>query len=172
MTIKLNTKPLTQENFQPFGKIIEPFSEEEQTDKNCFVINNGYATRHHHIASCTHEGGDIGLSIFVAKPRQTPIALSVMEYHPFGSQTFFSMDGLDYVVVVAKAGEAPRSVEDLHAFYVKSNQGIHYHAGVWHHPLLALERACSFLVVDRIGGEGHNCIEVDISDWQVEVEIA
>ena len=39
-----------------------------------------------------------------------------------------------------------------------------------HHPLLALNQVCQFLVVDRVGGEGINCIELDINEWQVQVE--
>ena len=39
------------------------------------------------------EGGTVGMSIFRAKKRENPIALSVMEYHPFGTQAFVSMEG-------------------------------------------------------------------------------
>lgn len=35
-------------------------------------------------------------------------------------------------------------------------QGVNYHAGTWHHPLLTLEAPSNFAVVDRIG-IGHNC---------------
>ena len=171
MTITLTAQPLTKQAFAPYGTVIEPYDEHQQTDKNTFVINNGYANRHHRIAEVFTDGGNAGLSIFVAKPRTVPIALSVMEYHPLGSQAFFSMNGLDYVVVVAKAGDAPKSADDLAVFYAKSSQGVQYDAGVWHHPLLALEKECAFLVVDRVGGEGNNCIEVDISDWKVVVEV-
>ena len=38
-------------------------------------------------------------------------------------------------------------------------QGVNYHKGVWHHPVLALTDQDQFLIVDR-GGEGHNCDEV------------
>lgn len=171
MTITLTAQPLTKEAFAPFGNVIEPYAEAEQTAKNCYVINNGFATRHHAIATASLDGGEVGMSIFMAKPRQIPIALSVMEFHPLGSQAFFSMNGEDYVVVVAPKGEAPKSADDLKVFYAKSTQGVQYAAGVWHHPLLALNTESPFLVVDRINGEGNNCIELDISDWKVLVEI-
>lgn len=110
------------------------------------------------------------MSIFSAKPRELPIALSVMEYHPLGSQAFFSLHGVGYWIVVAPKGGVPKSAADLTAFYAQPYQGIQYHAGVWHHPLLVTDKACDFLVVDRVNGEGNNCIEIDISDWQVTLD--
>lgn len=171
MTITLTAQPLTKANFAPFGAVIEPYDAAEQTDDNCYIINNGFATRHHAIAKAALDGGEVGFSIFMAKPREIPIVLSVMEFHPLGSQAFFSMNGEDYVVVVAPKGEPPKSADDLSVFYAKSTQGIQYDAGVWHHPLLALNSESPFLVVDRINGTGNNCTEVDITDWGVMVEI-
>jgi ureidoglycolate lyase len=95
-----------------------------------------------------------------------------MEYHPFGTQAFFSMNGTDYLVVVAKAGDAPKSADDLEVFYAHSHQGVQYDANVWHHPLLALKADCDFLVVDRINGEGNNCHEFEIGDWEVCIDIS
>lgn len=169
MSITLTAQPLTKESFAPFGAVIEPYDMAEQNEKNCYAINNGFAMRHHAIAKACLDGGEVGMSIFMAKPRQFPIDLTVMEYHPFGTQAFFSMAGQDYVVVVAPKGEPPKCAEDLSVFYAKSTQGIQYDAGVWHHPLMALNIESPFLVVDRINGEGKNCIEMDIADWQVKI---
>ncbi|PKG82963.1 ureidoglycolate hydrolase [Psychrobacter sp. Sarcosine-02u-2] len=171
MTTTIIARPLTKAEFAPYGTVIEPYDKEEQTSENCFFINKGYACRHHAITQATLDGGDVGFSIFRAKKRELPIVLSVMEYHPFGSQAFFSMNGQDYIVVVAPAGEPPRSAADLSVFYVKSHQGVQYDANVWHHPLLALGRDSDFLVIDRINGEGNNCYELAIDDWQVNIEV-
>ncbi|TAH47498.1 MAG: ureidoglycolate lyase, partial [Betaproteobacteria bacterium] len=43
----------------------------------------------------------------------------------------------------------------------RGDQGVNYATGVWHHPLLALESVCDFLVLDR-SGPGHNCDEVQL----------
>lgn len=136
-----------------------------------YHINKGYACRHHAIATASLDGGNVGMSIFRAKKRECPIALSVMEYHPFGTQAFFSMNGQDYIVIVAKAGEPPKSADDLAVFFAKSHQGVQYDANVWHHPLLAPGYDSDFLVVDRIDGEGKNCYELDINDWNICVEL-
>jgi len=36
-------------------------------------------------------------------------------------------------------------------------------AGVWHHPLMALEAVSDFLIVDR-GGPGNNCDEQNLAE--------
>nr|WP_279378829.1 ureidoglycolate lyase [Psychrobacter sp. JCM 18903] len=82
------------------------------------------------------------------------------------------MNGQDYIVIVAPAGAPPQSADDLTVFYVQSHQGVQYDANVWHHPLLALGCDSDFLVIDRINGEGKNCYELDIEDWQVQIELA
>ena len=87
------------------------------------------------------------------------------------TQAFVSMEGQDYIVVVAKAGVPPHSANDLAVFYAKSNQAVQYDTNVWHHPLLALGRDSDFLVIDRINGEGDNCHEIDITDWHVFIEL-
>ncbi len=171
MTVTLTAKPLTKAGFAPYGSVIERYSADEQTSDNSYEINNGYAVRHHALAASKLDGGTVGMSIFRAKKRENPIALSVMEYHPFGTQAFVSMEGQDYIVVVAKAGASPQSPDDLAVFYAKSHQGVQYDANVWHHPLLALGRDSDFLVIDRINGDGNNCHEVDITDWQVFIEL-
>lgn len=171
MINKLIARPLIKADFAPYGTVIEPYSKEEETPERCIEINKGYACRHNAIAEAKLDGGTVGMSIFRAKVREFPINLSVMEYHPFGTQAFFSMTGQDYIVIVAKAGEPPKSIDDLEAFYAKSNQGVQYDANVWHHPLLVLGSDADFLVVDRINGEGQNCYELEIGDWNVCVEL-
>ncbi|KRG36616.1 ureidoglycolate lyase [Psychrobacter sp. P11G3] len=172
MSVTLTAKPLTKANFAPYGSVIERYSIDEQTADNTYEINNGYAVRHHALAESKLDGGTVGMSIFRAKKRENPIALSIMEYHPLGTQAFVSMEGQDYIVVVAKAGMSPQSPDDLVVFYAKSNQGVQYDANVWHHPLLALGRDSDFLVIDRINGDGNNCHEIDITDWHVLIELA
>lgn len=172
MTTTLIAKPLTKAAFAPYGSVIEPYDDHEKCPENSWNINQGYACRHHAISKVRHEGGDVGFSIFRTKKRDCPITLSVMEYHPFGTQAFFSMNGYDYLVVVAKAGDEPQSADDLEVFYAKSHQGVQYDANVWHHPLLALGADCDFLVIDRINGTGNNCYELQIDDWNVRIDIA
>ena len=59
--------------------------------------------------------------------------------------------------------------QEIFAFLSNGKQGVTYHQGVWHHPLITLEAESDFLVVDRIGG-GRNCDvhPLVISRWVVE----
>lgn len=171
MSTTIIAKPLTKVGFAPYGTVIEPYDEAQQTPENSYHINKGYACRHHAIAEAKLEGGKVGMSIFRAKKRDLPVTLSVMEYHPFGTQAFFSMNAQNYIVVVALAGEPPKSADDLTVFYAQSHQGVQYNPNVWHHPLLALGCDSDFLVIDRIDGEGKNCYELDIDDWHVSIEL-
>jgi ureidoglycolate lyase len=50
----------------------------------------------------------------------------------------------------------------VRAFVTNGRQGVNYHRGTWHHPLIALT-AGEFLVLDR-GGPGANCDEFRFAD--------
>lgn len=151
--MQLEVKPLTKDAFAPFGDVIET----EGSDH--FLINNGSTRRYHDLAKVeVLNDGHALINIFQATPLEYPLSVKMVERHPFGSQAFIPLSGRPYLVLVAKAGE---SVEpsDLTAFIASPGQGVNYRAGTWHHPVLALEAASDFLVVDR-GGEGHNCDEI------------
>ena len=68
------------------------------------------------------------------------------------------MQAYKWLLVVAPPGDAP-DLSQLRAFRAEGYQGVNYHAGVWHHPLLVLKPDHDFLVVDR-GGLGANCDEI------------
>lgn len=152
--IELKPQPLTREAFSPFGDVIETEEAEH------FPINQGTTERYHNLAhvDVLEEGGAPLISIFRGQPRPCPIALQLMERHPLASQAFIPMQGYYYLVVVAKPGETV-TPDDLVAFRARGDQGVNYHRGVWHHPLLVLKPDSDFLVVDR-GGEGHNLDEI------------
>jgi ureidoglycolate lyase len=86
-----------------------------------------------------------------------------MERHPLGSQAFVAMSELPFLVVVAPATEA-LDLGRIRCFVARAGQGVNYSRGVWHHPLIALQRPSDFLVIDRSGGNaGHsNLDEVDV----------
>ncbi len=151
--LKLTVEPLTIEAFKPFGDVIA------SEGHDFFMINNGSTRRYHRLAEV--ETGDEGapiISIFRADKLPMPLSVRMMERHPLGSQAFIPMRGNPFLILVAPAGDKVEP-SDLRAFISDGSQGVNYHRGVWHHPILALTDQDEFLVVDR-AGPGNNCDEV------------
>ena len=153
--MNLSVQPLTREAFARFGDVIGTAGAPHSR------INQGNAERYRDL--CRLEAGDSGrivASIYRAQPRALPFTVQTMERHPLGSQAFVPLDRRPYLVVVALPGPAPAR-GDLVAFLARGDQGVNYAAGVWHHPLLALDAVSDFLVLER-EGPGANCDEVTI----------
>lgn len=161
MSGTLRVEPLMRAAFVPFGDVIEADSSMDR-----YAINGGTATRFHDLAriDTTLDNGQPIVSIFRAQPRDMPFEIRMLERHPLGSQAFVPLDpGVSFIVVVAVDPQTPPR-----AFLAKYGQGINYHRGTWHHPLIALDRVSDFLVIDR-GGEGNNCDELVLdSSWRIE----
>ena len=154
MTRRLAPVPLTKRDFAPFGEVIETAGAERR------VINDGSTVRFHDLArvDVATAGGFPLINVFRAQPRPLPLAVRVLEQHPLGSQAFVPLDPTPFLIVVGPAGPVPGPAE-LRAFVSDGRQGVNYARGVWHHPVIALDRECDFLVVDR-GGPGDNLVEV------------
>ena len=143
----LTQQPLTAEAFKPYGDVIEAGPAAQS-----FGVNGGDALRYHDLAKVDvwAGGGRPLISIFRAQPHALPLRLVMMERHPLGSQAFMPLGPHPFLVVVAFAGPAPEPAQ-LRCFVAAPGQGVNYARGTWHHPLLALEATCDFLVVDRGG---------------------
>ncbi|MDD1779738.1 ureidoglycolate lyase [Enterovibrio sp. ZSDZ35] len=164
VTITLTPEPLTPDAFAPFGDVIET------ENRDYFMINGGSTRRYHKLATTqVDEGSRVIINIFQATPLSYPHGIEMLERHPKGSQAFVPLLGNDYLVVVAPKADAP-DPHAIRAFYAKGSQGVNYHCGVWHHPVLALSPNDQFLVVDR-EGEGKNCDEFFFSK-QIRVILA
>ena len=71
--------------------------------------------------------------------------------------------------------ELPRYVglcflSTVECFFAEGNQGVNYFKGVWHHPLLVLEKNQKFLVVDR-QGDGSNLNEFFIKNINLKIDL-
>jgi ureidoglycolate lyase len=108
------------------------------------------------------EGGKVSVSIARCnEPNALPFTFTMMERHPLGSQAFIPLEHFVFAVVVAPPGDT-LDESKIRAFRTNGRQGINYHRGTWHMPLIALERDQEFLVIDRIG-DNSNCEQVDLS---------
>ena len=151
----LRPVPLTAERFAPYGDVIAAGGGDRA------AMNAARFERFDDLAKIDVDrarGGHVAISVARARTATAlPYRFDLVERHPLGSQAFVPLGGFRFVVVVAPAGESV-DADDLAAFVTNGRQGINYHRGTWHMPLIALEAGQEFLVVDRAGGSP-NCEE-------------
>jgi ureidoglycolate lyase len=150
--------PLTKTAFAAFGDVIE------QDGSVPLAINQGFAERFNDLANIdvSADGGQASISLFTAHPRPNPIAVTLMERHPLGSQIFYPLQDRPWLVLVCADPLVPASYQ---AFAATGRQGVNYARNVWHHPLLVVDSFSRFLVVDR-KGPGNNLDEVWLPEHQ------
>ncbi len=146
-------EPLTKSAFAAFGDVIETEGSAH------FMINSGSTQRFHKLATVetTAPEDQAIISIFRATRLSMPLMIRMLERHPLGSQAFIPLLGQPFLIVVAPIAKMP-DINSVRAFRSNGEQGVNYHRGVWHHPVLALAPHDNFLVVDR-SGAGNNCDE-------------
>ncbi len=150
----MKIEKLTREGFAPFGDVIE------RDGAELININQNFAQRFNDLADIDvqHEGGSVNISLAAAVPRPQPIAITMMERHPLGSQIFHPLQNMPWLVLVC--GD-PADASSFRAFRASGEQGINYARGTWHHPLLVLQPQ-QFFIVDR-KGPGVNLEEVALA---------
>ena len=167
----LTPEILTAENFSQFGQVIS------LEQKDFLTINNGYAKKYPDLATIdTQEhGGTTTVHIYVAKKRQFPLQINMLEKHPFFSQTFIPKDNQPFLVVVAPASDEP-NIKDIRAFISNGEQGVNYSRGVWHFPLISVKDDVQFIVIDRMhvidSDDIEQCIVHPIEDSNITLEFS
>jgi len=151
MTITLVPKPLTSERFAPFGDVIESV-----VDRTA-AMNAERFERFDDL--CRLDMSDDGrVAVSIARCRVAtalPYRLDMVERHPLGSQAFVPLGPSRMIVVVAPPEESVEA-SDLCAFVTNGRQGINYHRGTWHMPLIAFASGQEFLIIDRAADQP-NC---------------
>jgi ureidoglycolate lyase len=164
MTITLVPKPLTSERFAPYGDVIEAV-----VDRTA-AMNAARFERFDDL--CVIDMDDQGrVAVSIARCRAAtalPYRVDMVERHPLGSQAFVPLGPSRMIVVVAVAEESVEA-EDLRAFISNGRQGINYHRGTWHMPLIAFEAGQEFLIIDR-AGDVPNCEQHSLDEAVVLVE--
>lgn len=152
---RLTAVPLTAMAFTPYGEVIALGGRSRK-------INQGKGRRYPDLARMDlSPEGRAAVSLMACVPEATPVPLRLMERHPNGNQVFMPLNNQRYIVVVAPPGSAP-SADSLRAFLCNGDQGINYHRGVWHHPMIALDKPCLFFEV-HWAGDDRNCDEREIA---------
>lgn len=151
--ITLKPLPLTRERFTPYGDVIETSPEHRQP------MNESRFERFDGLADVDIDG-DGHVAVSIARCRvatMLPYRFDVVERHPLGSQAFVPLTPARLIVVVAPPAASVEAC-DLRAFVTNGRQGVNYHPGTWHMPLIAFEAGQQFLVIDR-AGDAPNCDE-------------
>ena len=125
---KIIAEPLDTDNFSDFGEVIQSPPEGVRQFFNEQLKN-------------TRTGARVDLSLATIKPvDMLPLHATVMERHPYSSQTFLPLKASRYLVVVApdNADGGP-DLARVRAFVGKADQGITYRCGIWHHGMTVLD---------------------------------
>lgn len=115
------------------------------------------------------------MCIFRCKPTtQLPFTVKLLERHPYSTQAFIPMthgQTRGYLVAVALNGADDKpDMSTLKTYIAKSDQGVSYHQGVWHHPMVALDDETDFaVVVHESGVPEDDCNEVDVEHHVVHL---
>ncbi len=136
MTRSLALQPLEADAFAPFGEVL---SGPRRPGERAFYDSALGSPR---------ADARMGLHVNHVTPSTLPYVVDQLERHPFSSQTFLPLDVSRFVVVVAPTGPngGPDSGQ-ARAYLSPGTLGVTYHAGVWHHRIVALDRPGRFAVL-------------------------
>ena len=149
MSLTLSPEVLTPDRFAPYGDVIE--TSRDGAD----AMNEARFERFDDLCRVDCDDGRVSISIARCRtPTALPLSLTMVERHPLGSQAFVPLSPCRMVVVVGPAGESIDAA-DLRAFVTNGRQGINYHRGTWHMPLIAFDAGQEYLVIDRGGDESN-----------------
>lgn len=146
---RLTPRPLSAAAFAPYGRVLQAGDEALAAGE---AINGGTSLRLELVPDARLGAGADRpvIALMRAQARALPMALTALERHRLGSQSFVPLAApRRFVVVVARPGPAP-AASDLAAFVTDGTQGVWLAPGTWHHALLALD-AGDFLVIERRG---------------------
>lgn len=176
----MKAQPITAALYQQYGDLIMA-ARPGVTAKSA---NLGYAERFDFLASLQNfraadPGTRANLSVFRCKPMipagTSHFDVNLLERHPQSTQVFLPMhDSGRFLAVVARGGASP-DLATLQAFMVEGGRtGITYHPGIWHHPLIVLDRLSDFAcLVWENGKMPDDCdvhqlaapVRVNLSNW-------
>lgn len=152
----ITPRPLSREAFRPFGDVVEVGATGGSS------ANQGSATRYDFAARLASSRPDArpNLAVFRSVRRALPFELRLLERHPCSSQAFLPMRAGRLLVCVApSAPDGAPDAERIEAFLGAAGQGVNYLAGVWHHPIVALDADADLAMLAWEDGSPRDCEE-------------
>ncbi len=133
---KITAEPLQVDNFSEFGAVIQRPPAGVRRYYNELLENSRADAR-----------VDLSLAS-IAPVGNLPMRATVMERHPFSSQTFLPLQASRYLVIVAPDNDdGSPDLTRVRAFVSGSDQGITYRCGVWHHGMTVLDETAVMAIV-------------------------
>ena len=151
----IRAQPLTPDAFALYGDVVSAGL------KSGSSANQGTAVRFDWSARLESDRGGAkpNLAVFRSVPQKLPFTVKLLEHHPHSSQAFLPMVCARFLVCVAPtAPSGGPEVERLAAFVCGPGQGVNYHRGVWHHPIIALEAPAEFAMLAWEDGSAGDCV--------------
>ena len=156
--MQITTEPLMPEAFHPFGQVLESPAVPERRYFNDFLENS-------------RENAGVDLSIMTISPLDIlPMRATVLERHPYSSQTFIPIRVARYLVTVApdKPDGSP-DLDRVRCFLADGSQGITYSRGIWHHAMTVLDETAEMAVLMWCDGSGE---DEELRELDVPIEIS
>jgi ureidoglycolate lyase len=158
---QLKAMALTAEAFAPFGDVIGDHGGAGRS------VNEGRGERLDLAVSLVHSTGANApsMALYRIVASHWPVSISVMERHPLTAQMFHALDGAPALVVVAPdSADGGPDMARARAFVAAPDQGFIYAPGVWHLPLVALERSGRFSMLMWETGDHRDCEIVTLAE--------
>lgn len=163
----MKARPLRGDLYGPYGTVVDV------PEAGGRLVNLGTAHRHDHMVRVVshREAATLNVAMFRCEPAPAfPATVRVLERHAASTQVFLPM-GLPasgrYLVVVARGegprGDGPPDLTTLAAFVARGDQGIAYHPGIWHHPMIALDVPTTFACLVHEDGTAADCEVVTLA---------
>lgn len=157
----LRARPLTAEAFAPFGSLAALDTAGGRS------VNQERGRRIPGIGDLAHDAAATRpvLDVYHLKPSPLPFAITCFERHVLTSQVFIPIRCARLLIAVAPDDANGRPVvARAYAFVAGGDTIIHYRAGVWHSPLVALDGPAALSMVMWEAGDARDCEEVAPSD--------
>jgi len=155
--VRCDTRVLTARDFLPYGDVVAA----ARGDVVGVPANMGTAARFNRLVNLKNlrpETATPNLAVFRVAPFEgSVLEVSLLEKHPRSTQVFMPMGAQRYLVVVARGEDEP-DLSTLSAFIAGPNQGIAYAPGVWHYPIVALDRSTDFACLVYEDGSDDDCV--------------
>ena len=153
---QIQAQPLTAEAFSPFGQVVSAGLKQGSS------ANQGTAVRFDWCADLRNARSEAkpNLAVFRSTPLEPPITIKLLERHPQNTQAFMPMIVSRFMIIAApNLRDGSPDTEQLQAFLCLPGQGINYNAGVWHHPIIALDQPAEFAMLAWEDGTPLDCEE-------------